>query len=128
MPTGTVVAVAPFGQSTRDPEPPQVLRYALAPFPEPVDPQWNCQPQVSVLLGAVYETLVYLTDDYIFEPSLAASWDVSADGLSYTFKLHARAKFHDGTPLTAEVVRRNLDRIAAGPVGVAPRLPGHRRA
>jgi ABC-type transport system substrate-binding protein len=37
-------------------------------------------------------------------PNLAKSWDISADGLSYTFKLDPRAKFWDETPLTASDV------------------------
>ncbi len=119
-PAGTAIPIPQQVVSTRDPAPPQVLRYTLAPLPEPVDPQWNCQPQLGVLLGTVYETLVYLNEDYIFEPSLAASWETSADGTSYTFQLHPRVKFHDGTLLTAESVRRNLDRIAAGPSRLLP--------
>ena len=119
-PAGTATAVSPLGLSTRDPEPPQVLRYALAPFAEPADPQWNCQPQVGMLLRVIYETLVYLNDSYIFEPSLAASWEVATDGLSYTFKLNPKAKFHDGTLFTAGVARRNFDRIAAGPARLLP--------
>jgi ABC-type transport system substrate-binding protein len=38
------------------------------------------------------------------KPRLATSWDVSADGKKYTFKLDPKAKFWDGTPLTAKDV------------------------
>lgn len=37
-------------------------------------------------------------------PSLARSWTVSPDGLTYTFQLEPNAKWHDGKPLTAEDV------------------------
>ena len=123
-PIVTATAAFAFGLGTRDPEPPQVLRYALAPFTAPVDPQWNCQPRMGVLLGVVYETLVHLSDSYTLEPSLAKSWKVSADEMSYTFQLHPWAKFHDGTFFTAEVVRRNLDRIAASPLALLPSYLG----
>lgn len=47
------------------------------------------------------------------EPSLATKWDVSADGLTYTFHLRPNVKFHDGTPLDADAVvfsfRRQMD-------------------
>ena len=42
---------------------------------------------------------------------------VSADGKTYTFKLRSGVKFHDGTDLTAEVVKYNYDRWKAFPKG-----------
>ena len=45
------------------------------------------------------------------EPALAKSWDQSADGLTWTFKLQDGVKFHDGTPLDATAVCYNLDRM-----------------
>jgi peptide/nickel transport system substrate-binding protein len=45
------------------------------------------------------------------EPALAQSWEQSADGLTWTFKLQEGVKFHDGTPLDAEAVCYNLDRM-----------------
>src|SRR6516225_1207233 len=43
------------------------------------------------------------------EPCLASSWDISPDGLTYTFHLR-QAVFHDGTPVTAEAIKLNYDR------------------
>lgn len=43
-------------------------------------------------------------------PSLAKSWEVSEDGLSYTFQLEEGVKFHDGTDFNAEAVCFNFDR------------------
>ena len=45
------------------------------------------------------------------EPALAESWEQSEDGLTWTFKLREGVKFHDGTPLDAEAVCFNLDRM-----------------
>jgi peptide/nickel transport system substrate-binding protein len=47
---------------------------------------------------------------YKIVPGLAHSWDISRDGLTYTFRLRPNVKFHDGTPLTAEAVRFVFDR------------------
>jgi peptide/nickel transport system substrate-binding protein len=45
------------------------------------------------------------------EPALAKSWEQSADGLTWTFKLQEGVKFHDGTALDAAAVCYNLDRM-----------------
>lgn len=44
------------------------------------------------------------------QASLADSWEVSADGLIYTFKLHPGVKFHDGSDFDAEAVVFNFTR------------------
>ncbi|MBI2907561.1 MAG: ABC transporter substrate-binding protein [Chloroflexi bacterium] len=52
-------------------------------------------------------------------PDLATSWDLSPDGRVHTFRLAKEAKFHDGTPLTAEDVKFSLDRIRDPNLGLA---------
>ncbi|MBI2909127.1 MAG: ABC transporter substrate-binding protein [Chloroflexi bacterium] len=46
---------------------------------------------------------------------LAKNWDISPDGLVYTFRLNEGVKFHDDNPLRAEDVKFNLDRIVFPP-------------
>ena len=43
--------------------------------------------------------------------SLASSWEVSESPPSITFSLRPGVKFHDGSPLTAEAVKKNIDRV-----------------
>jgi peptide/nickel transport system substrate-binding protein len=54
--------------------------------------------------------LIGLTPDGKFVPDAAESWQTSADGLLYTFKLRKDVLFHDGTKLDASVVKFTLDR------------------
>jgi peptide/nickel transport system substrate-binding protein len=56
------------------------------------------------------ETLVFRDRDSALKPSLASSWDVSADGTKWTFKLRGGVKFHDGSPLDASTVKLNVER------------------
>lgn len=55
----------------------------------------------------IYDTLFALPVDgsLNFEPRLAESWEMSEDGLSYTFHLRKGVTFHDGSPFTAEDVK-----------------------
>jgi peptide/nickel transport system substrate-binding protein len=56
---------------------------------------------------------------------LAESYSVSPDGLKITLKLRPDAKFHDGSPVTAEDVKWSLDRCVSAPVlGKAQLLTG----
>ncbi len=49
------------------------------------------------------------TDAVSIHPDVATSWDVSADGLTYTFNLRDDVRFHDGEQLTAEDVKYSLE-------------------
>jgi peptide/nickel transport system substrate-binding protein len=55
--------------------------------------------------GSIYETLVTGSPiDGQVVPGLADSWEVAADGITYTFHLNKNAKWHDGTDFTADDV------------------------
>lgn len=57
-----------------------------------------------------YETLVQYKNGEII-PGLAEDWNISEDGLVYTFNLKKDVKFSDGEEFNAEVVKLNLDNI-----------------
>ncbi len=65
-----------------------------------------------VLLYNVYETLVRLQADGSIAPLLAESWDISDDGLTYTFNLRDGISFHNGDPLTADDVVFSIENVA----------------
>ena len=68
------------------------------------------------LVNQIYDTLAIdnpddPTGDMI--PRVAESWEISEDGLCYTFHLRQGVKFHDGSELTAEDIGFSLDLCAA---------------
>ncbi|WP_299755524.1 ABC transporter substrate-binding protein [uncultured Boseongicola sp.] len=66
-----------------------------------------------VLYSNVFEGLTRFGPDGSVNPGLAASWDISEDGLRYTFNLREGVAFHDGTAMDAEDVVFSLDRARA---------------
>ncbi|MEO0764720.1 MAG: ABC transporter substrate-binding protein [Pseudomonadota bacterium] len=65
----------------------------------------------SVLYSNVFEGLTRFMGDGSVVPGLAESWEISDDGLMYTFSLREGVTFHDGTTMDAEDVKFTLDRI-----------------
>ena len=57
-----------------------------------------------------YNNLVQFNDDLSLKPDLAEEWDVSSDGLEWTFKLRKDVKWHDGSSFTADDVVYSLNR------------------
>ena len=66
-----------------------------------------------VLYSNVFEGLTRFLGDGSVVPGLAQSWEISDDGLTYTFKLQSGVTFHDGTTMDAADVKFSLDRINA---------------
>jgi peptide/nickel transport system substrate-binding protein len=61
----------------------------------------------------LYEGLVRIDRDGRVQPLLAKSWEVSPDGLTYTFRLQSGVKFHDGSAFDAADVKFAFDRARA---------------
>ncbi len=106
-PTTTSTTAAPESQATEafiglQLEPPTL---DLTASPAAAIPQ--------VLLYNVYETLVRLQPDGSITGLLADSWDVSEDGLTYTFNLQDGVTFHSGDPLTAEDVVFSITNVTS---------------
>jgi ABC-type dipeptide/oligopeptide/nickel transport system permease component/ABC-type transport system substrate-binding protein len=82
--------------------------------PPTLDPTSGAAAAVdSVVYGNLFEGLVRITQSGDIAPALAQSWEVSADGLIYTFRLRRDVRFHDGTAFDAEDVKFSLDRALA---------------
>lgn len=88
------------------------LVYATDREPTCLDPHVaGDMPQVFVAQQYL-DSLVSMDEQGRIGPWLATRWEVSADGLSYTFHLRDDVRFTDGTPFDAEAVKANLDHMA----------------
>ena len=88
-----------------------VLVYAIEGDPDRLDANLSGLRTSQIVFFQIFEPLVVRDPaDNTFKPWLAASWEVSADGKAYTFKLRRDVKFHDGTPFDAAAVKFNMDR------------------
>ncbi|MCL4674916.1 MAG: ABC transporter substrate-binding protein, partial [Pararhodobacter sp.] len=67
----------------------------------------------SVVYSNIFEGLTRFLSDGSVVPGLAHSWEISDDGLTYTFHLQDGVTFHDGTTMDAEDVKFSLDRARA---------------
>ena len=67
------------------------------------------------VLNQVYDTLMHMNPDGTEEPEprIAESYEISEDGLDYTFKIRQDATFHDGTPVTVDDVVFSIERYKA---------------
>ncbi|MFD3613424.1 ABC transporter substrate-binding protein [Streptomyces atroolivaceus] len=71
------------------------------------------QGVTEALNGNVYEGLFGLADDGKVDKLLAQDYEISADGLTYTFTLRDGVKFHSGKELTSQDVKYSLEKVLA---------------
>jgi len=77
------------------------LTIGIIEEPETLNPYISQLVTTFNVLAGVMESLLDYDTDQKLQPRLAESYSVSADGLTYTFKLRKGVKWHDGQPFTA---------------------------
>jgi peptide/nickel transport system substrate-binding protein len=88
------------------------LTVALDGALDSLDPQKSVTIVSNQVRQNIYERLIqYGPKLQNFHPMLATSWDVSPDGLTYTFHLRQGVKFSDGHPFTADDVLYTYNRM-----------------
>jgi peptide/nickel transport system substrate-binding protein len=87
------------------------LHVAIGIDPDTMDPMRQTTTTVQNIVDMVAEPLVTIDEKGAVKPLLAEKWDVSGDGLQYTFTLRTGVKFHDGTPFNAQAAKTSFDRI-----------------
>ncbi|KAA5604992.1 ABC transporter substrate-binding protein [Roseospira marina] len=94
--------------------PPDSLVMGMVLEPPHLDPTAGAAGAIDeVVYANVFEGLTRIGPDGAVRPGLAERWNVSDDGLTYTFRLREGVTFHDGSAFTAEDAVFTLDRARA---------------
>ena len=125
---GAPTATPPPPEPTTPPPPPEatappppekrVFRATFA-WPTYIDPAVGSDFSSTSSLVNLYDTLVFPNTEGGVDPHVAESWDVSADGLTWTFNLKEGVKFHNGSELMASDVAFSMDRLLTIGEGLA---------
>jgi peptide/nickel transport system substrate-binding protein len=90
----------------------KVLKFGVTNFASTLEPTENYFGWVVMRYG-VGECLTRFDEKMTVQPCLAESWSTSDDRLTWTFNIREGVKFSNGTPLTAEAVKKSLERAFA---------------
>ena len=92
--------------------PPGILVVGQIAEPQALDPHAVTAVNDFRILMNIYDGLVrYAPGTLEVEPALAEAWEISEDGLIYTFSLRDGVTFHDGSAFDAAAVVWNFDRM-----------------
>lgn len=82
--------------------------------PPNLDPTGGAAAAIDeVVYANIFEGLTRFGSDGSVLPALAKSWNISDDGLTYTFMLNSGVTFHDGSEMDADDVKFSLERAMA---------------
>ncbi|MDR3165919.1 MAG: peptide ABC transporter substrate-binding protein [Synergistaceae bacterium] len=95
----------------------QHITFALHSIPDSVDPGITPETYSAVILYNLFEGLLTYDAQNNIIPGQAEKWELSDDGLVYTFHLRDGLKWSDGTPLTAEDFRYSWLRVITPATG-----------
>ncbi|WP_456287015.1 ABC transporter substrate-binding protein [Microbacterium sp. JZ70] len=105
---------SPSDAPAGEPNPDASLRVGLVLEPTNLDIRRTSGAALEqILVDNVYEGLVTRTQENEIVPALASSWEMSEDGLVYTFTLEEGVVFHDGGELTAQDAVASLEEVVS---------------
>ncbi len=90
------------------------LRFGLGDDPQSIDPAFVGDDEGLLVVDAIFDSLTDLDEHHRAIPSVARTWEVSEDAMTWTFELDREARFHNGSRVTARDFVRAFDRIADG--------------
>jgi peptide/nickel transport system substrate-binding protein len=94
-----------------EPIPGGTLRVGVQGDPVELDPALVVLDAASLIIDQVYEGLMHEDPSLVPQPRLAESYEISEDGLTYTFTLREGVRFHNGREMTSEDVVYSIGRV-----------------
>lgn len=88
------------------------LAVQVGPDPETIDPALNSAADGANVIVHAFESLLIVDSENKIVPGQAESYDVSEDGMTYTFHLRDGLKWSDGSPLTSNDFVYSWKRLA----------------
>lgn len=115
-----VFALAACGEKEKDASASEIT-VQIGPNPETLDPALNSAVDGGNMLITLFETLLIIDENNEVKPGQAEKWDVSEDGLTWTFTMRDGLKWSDGSELNAKdfeyTMKRICDPKTAAPYG-----------
>ncbi len=106
-PTGGEPGGSPVSEPAKPKEPVVIVQGAEPPT---MDPQFHESGAASNVYSAIFDHLVEFDRGMVLQPSLAESWSLSEDELTWTLKLRKGVKFHNGEDFNAKAVAYTINR------------------
>lgn len=87
------------------------VHYRVANDPTTLDPALIVDVDGGSIAAKLFNGLVKLGDDLKIEPDIAESWEVSKDGLTYSFKIREGVRFSSGREVRAWDFKYSIERV-----------------
>jgi peptide/nickel transport system substrate-binding protein len=102
--TAAAMVLGATASLAQEPQSGGTLNLIVQPEPPLLMLGLNQQGPTQYVAGKMYEALLIYDKDLTPQPWLAKEFEISDDGLTYTFHLHENVRWHDGEPFTAHDV------------------------
>lgn len=96
-----------------EPTPGGTFIYAIGNDPQTLNPTLTTNVDTLAVTCKMFNGLVWLDRDFELQPELAESWEISEDGLTFTFFLRDDVVWHDGEPFTSADVKYTFEEVLA---------------
>ena len=100
-----------LGAGAEEPRRGGTLTHLVSASPDNIDPHGTVMGVSAWVFSRMLDTLVARDHNLKIVPHLAESWEMSPDGLTWTFQLRRGVQFHDGTPFNAEAAAFSFNRF-----------------